>query len=249
MSYNLVATSKTPAFIIYLIDISKSMQEELDGAPKIEHVNRAIEKVLVRMVQRSTKGEIISPRYRLSIVAYSDGPMDILGKVETISEIAKRGRPKLSVTNLTNTHAAFTYALNLLKQELPKLNNHPAPMVCHLTDGRYTGDDPEPVARQIMEMRNNDGQVLIENIYLGPNLTKQPITDLENWPGVRSASELNDPYAVKLFNISSPLPELYSDVILEEGYGLQTGSRMIIPGTSKELIELAFTMSGATPIA
>ena len=38
MSDEVVATTKTPAFIIYLIDISGSMDEEFDGARKIEHV-------------------------------------------------------------------------------------------------------------------------------------------------------------------------------------------------------------------
>ena len=249
MSYNLVATSKTPALIIYLIDISKSMEEELDGAPKIEHVNQAIEKILMRMVKRSTKGEVISPRYRLAITPYSDKPIDILGKIEAINDVARRGKPRLSVSAATDTAAAFLWARDLLRLELPKLAGFPAPMVCHLTDGRYTGSDPEPIAREIMKMGNDDGNVLVENIYVGPNLTKHPITDIENWPGIMSASELNDAYAQKLFSMSSPLPESYANVILEEGYGMKSGARMLIPGTNQELIELAFTMSGATPIA
>jgi uncharacterized protein YegL len=249
MSYNLVATGKTPALIIYLIDISGSMSESLDGMPKIEHVNQAIEKVLVRMVQRSTKGEVISPRYRLAMAAYSDNPIDILGGIQTIDDVAKKGRPKLSATSLTNTHSAFTWARDLLKQELPNLNGQPAPMVCHLTDGQFTGSDPTPIAQEIMQMSNDDGNVLIENIYVGPNLTHQPITDAESWPGLSDVSELNNQYAQQLFHISSPLPGSYADVIQEEGYKLNAGSRMLIPGTNKELIELAFAMSGATPTA
>jgi hypothetical protein len=249
MSYNLVATGKTPALIIYLIDISGSMSEPLDGMPKIEHVNQAIEKVLVRMVQRSTKGEIISPRYRLAMAAYSDNPIDILGGVQTISDVAKKGRPKLSATSLTNTHSAFAWARDLLQQELPNLNGQPAPMICHLTDGQFTGSDPTPIAQEIMQMSNDDGQVLIENIYVGPSLTHQPITDAESWPGLSDVSELNNQYAQQLFHISSPLPSSYADVIHEEGYQLKAGSRMLIPGTNKELIELAFAMSGATPTA
>ena len=70
MAYTILATSKTPALIIYLIDVSGSMEENLDGAQKIQHVNNAIEGVLIRMIQRSTKGEVISPRYRLSLVLY-----------------------------------------------------------------------------------------------------------------------------------------------------------------------------------
>ncbi len=43
----------------------------------------------------------------------------------------------------------------------------PAPLVCRMTDGQYSGHDPEPVAREIMSMRNNDGNVLLQNIYDG----------------------------------------------------------------------------------
>jgi hypothetical protein len=122
-------------------------------------------------------------------------------------------------------------------------------MICHLTDGQFNGSDPEPIAEEIKRMSNDDGNVLIENVFLGSNLTKQPIRDLESWPGITDIVELEDTYATKLFNMSSRLPESYANVILEEGYALKPGCRMLIPGTSKDLIELAFSMSGATPTA
>jgi uncharacterized protein YegL len=247
-SYGLIATSRAPALVIYLIDVSKSMGEELDGMPKIEHVNQAIAEVLTSMVERSTKGEYISPRYRLGLIAYSDSTIDLIGGIKTIDEVAKKGKPTFFTSTTTNTHAAFTYALELLKQEMPKMPDAPAPMVCHLTDGRYTGHDPEPVVRQILQMGNADGKVLVENIYLGPNLTDKPILNIKSWPGIMSASELSGQYAQKLFNMSSVLPESYANVIQEMGYGMQPGSRMIIPGTNQDLIELAFVMSGATPM-
>jgi hypothetical protein len=250
MSYEIVATTRTPALIVYLIDISKSMSLPLDGSPRIEHVNRAIGNILQRMVQRSTKGEIVSPRYRLAMFAYSDYPMDILdGKVETISEVVRRGQPRLSVSNLTDTYAAFVAARDLLRRELANQAGRPAPMVCHLTDGEYTGADPEPVAREIMNMKTDDGPVLIENIFVGDNLLKKPIADIEAWPGIRSESDIADQYATKLFRMSSPLPPSYQEMIESEGYSLQAGCRMLIPCSNRDLIELAFTMSGATPTA
>lgn len=63
MPYDIPATRVAPALIIYLLNISSSMQKELDGVPKIEHVSRALEKVLISMVRRSTKGEIIASRH------------------------------------------------------------------------------------------------------------------------------------------------------------------------------------------
>jgi len=249
MPYEALATGKTPALIIYLLDCSTSMGDKLDGTPKIEHVNQAMEKVLVRMVQRSTKGEIISPRYRVAMIAYSDKPNDVLNGIQPINEVVQRGTPQFTTMGMTDTAGAFQVARDLLRQELPKLAGHPAPMVCHLTDGQYNGADPEPIARDIMQMGNDDGNVLVENIFVGSNLTHQPISSTESWTGISDEGDLADGYAKKLLQMSSPLPSSYASVIQELGYGLQAGSRMLIPGTSKDLIELAFAMSGATPTA
>ena len=249
MSYDAVATSKTPALIIYLLDCSTSMGEALDGASKMDHVNQAIEKVLVRMVQRSTKGEVVAPRYRLAMIAYSDRATDVLNGIKPISDVVRQGTPGFTAQGMTDTAGAFQVARDMLRQELPKLAGHPAPMVCHLTDGQFNGSDPEPIAREIMQMSNDDGNVLVENIFLGSNLTRQPISNIETWEGITDEGDLADDYAKKLLRISSPLPATYASVIQELGYGLRADSRMLIPGVNKELIELAFAMSGATPTA
>lgn len=248
MPYQTKATSATPALVIYLLDCSGSMQDPLDGVPKIDHVNNALAGVLERMTQRSTKGEVISARYRLAFIAYNDQPIDLLGGIKTIDEVMAKGRPRLTPGGRTDSAAAFAYARDLLRKELPGIAGHPAPMICHLTDGQFTGSDPLPVAQEIMQMANADGSILVENIYVERNLTLQPILDTEKWPGVSDESEISDVYARKLFAISSPLPDGYAATIADDGYALRAGSRMLIPGTSKDLIELAFAMSGATPV-
>ena len=96
-------------------------------------------------------------------------------------------------------------------------------------------------------MSNADGNVLIENIFVGENLTEQPITDFKSWGGLSSEGELKSIHAKKLFPISSELPPSYAEVLNEDGYQLKPGSRMLIPGTNRDLIQLAFAMSGATP--
>jgi hypothetical protein len=249
MDYRIPATRNTPALIVYLLDISGSMGERFETGTKIDYVNRAMAGALQRMIQRSTRGELISPRYRIAMAAYSDSVYDLLGGIEAIDRVASRGTPKLSPTNSTNTYAAFEWARDLLRREVPNLYGKPAPMVCHLTDGQYTGADPEPLAAEIIQMANDDGNVLVENIYVGDDLTRQPINGIERWRGVLQEGELKNPYAQKLFRMSSPLPASYASMIGEEGYSLEAGSRMLIPGSSSELIELAFAMSGATPTA
>jgi hypothetical protein len=183
------------------------------------------------------------------MISYSDKPTDVLNGIQPISEIMRRGTPEFVAMGMTDTAGAFQVARDLLQQELPNLSGHPAPLVCHLTDGQFNGADPEPLAREIMQMANDDGNVLVENIYVGPNLTQEPISSIKSWPGITDAGELADDYAKKLLEMSSPLPSNYASVIQEMGYGLSAGCRMLIPGTNKGLIELAFAMSGATGAA
>lgn len=249
VEYSISATRTTPALVVYLIDISGSMAEAFERSTKIDYVNRAIASALQRMIQRSTRGELISPRYRIAMAAYSDSVFDLLGGVESIDRVASRGTPRLSPTNSTDTYSAFVWARDLLRAEMPSLQGKPAPMVCHLTDGQFTTSDPEPIATEIKQMANDDGSVLVENIYVGPELTKAPISSIERWPGCVHESDLKNAYAQKLFRMSSVLPSSYASVIGEEGYALEAGSRMLIPGSNSELIELAFAMSGATPTA
>ena len=163
MSYSIPATSKTPALIIYLLDVSGSMGDEINGKPKIEIVSDALHQVAVRMVQRSTKGTTVAPRYNIAMYAYSSQVTDLLGGIKTVAELAQMGVPRLQPMDATDTAAAFREAESLLKAELPNLQNNPVPLICHMTDGEYnTGGDPEEIARRIMEMEVPDGKVLVE---------------------------------------------------------------------------------------
>ncbi len=245
--YSVPATSATPALIIYLLDVSGSMGQDVgNGKKRIEIVTDALQKVAVKMVQRSTKGTIVAPRYRIAMYAYSSQVIDLLGGIKTIDELATMGVPKLTTLDLTDTAAAFSEVENLLRSELSNLNDCPAPLVCHMTDGLFNGSDPSPVAQRIMNMSVPDGSVLVENIYIGSGLLSVP--DVSSWPGISSGGELPDAYCQKLFEMSSEIPESYLNVMNEFGYQLQSGARMFFPGDEPDLVELGFVMSGATPV-
>jgi len=249
MSYDILATSQTPALVIYVLDVSGSMSYRLNGKPRIEVVMDALSATLQQMVFRCTKGGQISPRYRLAIYAYSDRVYDILGGIMTIDQVANLGVPDLSTMNATATDLAFMEVEKLLVKELPNLNNCPAPLVCHMTDGEYSRGNPEPIARRIMQMRNSDGNVLIENIFISDNLLDQPITDPSSWNGVTSGTILRNNYANTLRSISSPLPESYRIMMLESGYNLSPDAVMMLPGINSELVEMGFVMSMSTPVS
>jgi len=246
MAYEILATSRTPALIIYLLDVSASMVRPLGDKRRIDAVMEAFHASLRQMVFRSTKGGRLAPRYRLALLAYSDHVYDLLGGIKPVDHVARLGTPELRTMRTTDTARAFAQAEKLLRAELPNLQRCPAPLICHITDGEYTGEDPEPIVRRIMQMKVPDGPVLVENIFISDEILTEPITDPRRWPGILPETELAGDYARKLRAISSPLPSSYWQVMREMGYRLDPRAVMLLPGTSPELVAMGFQMSTST---
>lgn len=250
MSYTTLADAQRPALVIYLLDVSASMEQKLGDKKRIEVATDALAAALRTMILRSTKGTRLSSRYRVAMFAYSDNTHDLLGGIKSIAEVAKKGVPKLSTMNLTNTADAFKAVEELLKRELPQLASSPAPLVCHLTDGMFNGEDPEPIVQRIKQMRVPDGHVLVENIFISDAILTKPIAAPHQWPGVRPNTALANEYATKLRAMSSPLPASYRDTMQEMGgYNMASDAVMMLPGISPELIKMGFVMSSSTPVA
>jgi hypothetical protein len=248
MSYAVLATARTPALVIYLLDVSASMSQPLGQRRRIDIVMEALKTTLQQMVFRSTKGGRVSPRYRIGMLAYSDHVYDLLDGIKTVEQVAHLGVPDLSPMRTTETAKGFAQVERFLHAELPNLRDAPAPLVCHMTDGEFTGQDPEPIVRRIMGLSVPDGPVLIENIFVADALGSEPIRDVRQWPGILAETPLANDYARKLQALSSPLPESYRIGLLEYGYRLVPGALMLLPGTSADLVGLGFQMSAATPV-
>jgi hypothetical protein len=249
MPYEQLATTESPALIIYVLDVSASMSLPLGGKRRIDVVSDALQAAFARLVFRSTKGVRVAPRYRLGLLAYSDHVYDLLDGVRTITDVAPRGLPALSPLRTTDTARAFIEVERILERELARRPNGPAPLICHMTDGEYTGDDPEPVVSRIKSMPTHDGPVLLENIFISDAILDEPLDNARRWSGIDARTDLRSSYAETLRRLSSPLPDGYRRVLLEEGYQIAPGALMLLPGMSPELVELGFVMSTATPVA
>jgi len=249
--YHTLATSQTPALVLYLLDVSASMDRRLDERTRLQVALDALREALSAMLFRSTKGAKIAPRYLVGIFAYSSQVIDVLDGVHPIDRAAPLLDHRLQriVTQQgTETSQAFYYAVQVLKEWLPRLYHAPAPLICHLTDGEYTGFDPEPLARYIMQLRVRDGYVLMQNIYLSEQFSKLAPSP-QNWHGIQSNTPLNDPYARKLRNMSSVLPETYRQYLSEFlGANVHPDSYMLFPGHTPAFIRFAFQMSAATGV-
>ena len=253
--YTNVATSSTPATILFVLDVSGSMGSEFgssgeDGTTRtrLDVVQSALHRALQILMARAAKGDIVSPRYRIAIIGYSSTIHEPFSGFKTIDEVAKLGKFKLAPTDATDTALAFGKARDMLKAELANLTDkHPAPLVCHMTDGEYNGGDPGPIAREIMGMATADGNILVENIFVCDDALAAP-EDIEEWPGVQASTDLANPYARKLFDMSSEIPDVYRRLINEYGYGLEHGARLMFPGQTEDLLKLGFVMSGMTQV-
>ncbi|HLZ30965.1 MAG TPA: protein kinase [Chloroflexota bacterium] len=262
--YTTLATKDSPALIIYLLDLSRSMNTAFGATTRVQAVKDALNDIAREIVSQSTKGGIVSPRYRLAILGYSDGVVDLFtgqpvvvgqtGSVKSITEIALKrliAGLKIEIGDNTNTAAGLEAVEAILKQELPKLEKCPAPLVCHLTDGIYTTKtaDPEPVARRIKDMRVPDGNVLVETVFMSDSVWPSPITNIHQWRGIDPSTKLVDKYAEKLRSMSSVLPETWRVELNRQAYPLNPNSVMLLPGTSTDLVRLAFQMSGLSGTA
>ncbi|MGF7050467.1 hypothetical protein J2T13_005016 [Paenibacillus sp. DS2015] len=249
MNYTIQASQRTPALIIYLIDISASMNMLMDNKRRIDIVYDALSLALRQMVFRSTKGNRLAPRYRIAILTYSDDVYDLLNGIKGIDEIAAAGSlPDLTPVRFSDSAKAFLQAERILQAELPHMQDCPAPLICHMTDGVATGEDPEPIAKRIMEMSVPDGNVLVEHIFISDHMLEEPITQPHRWKGILPDTTLRDEHAVKLRRMSSVLPESYREMLVESDYLLCSGAIMMLPGSHSELVSIGFQMSAATPV-
>jgi uncharacterized protein YegL len=254
--YTQPATSDTPAHILYLLDVSGTMKNDLEGRPRIKWLEDALEYTLDYLIdQRSYDGEVYRPRYKIAIVTYSNRVDDSLtdGEFVDVKDFWNEGLPEFSPSGETFTKGAFEYAYRMLKKLLkdPTVQEKcPAPVVCHVTDGQYNiGGDPTAIASKIKGLRNRDGYVLVQNLFVKDDLLTTPIKDASSWTGFMPEdveTAFKSKYAHTLFNMSSSLPESYAGVLADADFNLAPGSRMMYPGQNYDLIKLAFVASTAT---
>jgi hypothetical protein len=227
-----------------------------NGKKRVEVISDALGEIAVTMTARSTKGMIVSPRYRVAIYVYNDEVYDLLGGVQSIDQLVRDGIPELRANDAkghTQTAKAFVEAERLLQRELPNIQHCPAPIVCHMTDGEHDNNSsPIPIVERIKRLTTQDGAVLVENIFMSDTILANPVRNVAQWSGIApDGSDFSKgpegDYARTLMRISSPLPSSFSEQIVNEtGYALEAERPMMYPGSSIDFVRLAFTVSAGT---
>ena len=248
MLYTQIATSRTPALVIYLIDAIRFMNMPCGATTKIQMVNKVLRETIQEIVRRSMSDGTVQPHYKIAIFAYHTKVEDVLGGICDLPDLIKRGVPAISADGETHTTAGFMAVETLLQNQLRRFQDSPAPLVCHLSDGLITGRNPVSVVKRIKAMAVNDGPVLVENVYVADKTLRSSVPDWSQWSGVLKPRQLTNAYAKFLFHLSSPLPESYRQNINNYGYDLQKGAAFFFPGTKTELVRLAFPIATVTQL-
>ncbi len=244
--YQILASSKTPGLIIFLVDASPSMNKGFQGETRIDKTNQLLFNLAVKLVQLSTKGTTVIPRYRIAMFAYSSKAIDLLVGIKDIEQVAQLGIPQLTTLDMSDENNAFGEVENLILSEIPNLQDCPAPLVYHITDGDSNRADLILMLQRIMQLITPDGNLIVVNVLVNDSLQAK-MSNEQSWKGFQSAEEIDLPYGRLLFEVSSAVPETYRTVMEEYGFAISANSRLLFPAHYTELCKLAFPRPAATP--
>ena len=251
MQYKNKATSTHPAFVVFLIDISASMNEKMpDGRTRIRVVESFLYETIQSMSHRSTNQNVFKPRYKVSLLAYSELFWNVWTK--PIDEIMVDDIPEFETQTATDPANAFRAAKLVIEDEISTWSDYylekcPAPMVIHITDAELKEEfeDPTIAAKELMSVQVPDGKVLVNNIFISRYI-KPPKQSVKKWPGYFPEDTTGDPFGDILLRISSPVPVPYILECKTKEIGLLPGSVFLFPGINNDFIRAGFVMSEGT---
>ena len=241
-----------PSLIVFMIDQSGSMVDPfgMGGGRKhakaAEVVNKALETLLSRSVKAdyfeiaiigygSKVGSVFDAQDRVKIrdlgstakleeveISYPD---DNGGTItQTVSQrvwlkpVASGGTPMCEA--LDHTHDLVKAWLE--DKQRDREYAFP-PVVINITDGESSDGNPIEPARRILELKNEEGNVLLINVHL----SSKPASPIEYPDSEEQLDVLKDQYANQLFLMSSTLPEYMrnSPAAKAQGYRLRELAR------------------------
>lgn len=245
MPHETIPTTENPAHIIYVIDINNSLKTRIGDHSQLVIIHKLLEISLAQMMFRSPGRQKGPSAYRVAIITAGAKAEDLFGGFIPAEEILEKGIPPFDPAgSYTDALGAFERIIKLLQRELPHMQKGPAPIVVHLHAGKPTGAI-EPMAERIMSMQVPDGNVLIENIYVGKNVSEEMIVDPYKWGGVLLFSK--DPSSENFLNTSSEIPNSYCRTMRNAGFNLDEWAFLAVPGHVLDLLVMGFYLALSGP--
>lgn len=230
-TYDAQISRENPGCLIFLIDQSGSMDNEIDGRAKKEVVADAINRVLENLVINCTRGNDPKPRdyFDVGVWGYGDDRVrrafdEDLVSITKLSGIARR-MEKGSAVRFEPVAGGNTPMAEAFRTILPVLRDWTArrpgsfpPTVINLTDGEYTGDNPASAARQLMELGTDDGRLILINCHISSGNGGAMVSFPSGPAGLTG-------WAAELFAMSTALPACMRQRAKGHGYELKPGAR------------------------
>ncbi len=140
---------------------------------------------------------------------------------------------------VANSNTPMVKALKLAQQWIDDwIAEHPdsyPPVVINISDGAATDGDPLEVAKELIDMSTNDGNLLFWNCHLSEIKDAQPLT----FPSEKGVLPPNDKFAGQLFEMSSVLPPGFKRLAQERSLEVSDTSRAYVFNAGlDELMEL-----------
>ena len=258
--YEKKISRQNPGLIVPILDDSGSHGDSLPGTsdPKYQWVERYCGHILKELLARSSElagDEVkIKPRYYLNTIVYGGSPalwgdegMDIEAVVQQYTQ-AGNSLGLGGKHGGTNAKAAFQMAYDYLCRAIKdeRFKDSFPPMVFHETDGE-SQTDATAVAEQIMQLATADGNVLLVNAYIGTQ-TSLSYKGPEDFPGYVDAAEAGPAQDnVRLFNMSSPMPDCIHQNLVDDGIfpNLRAGARLFFDVRTKEMLKHTIQVVGS----
>jgi hypothetical protein len=262
MSYQKMASRKSPALVYLLLDDSASMTDNLPGTsdPKFLWVARDTGLIGQELLERSTEMRdgvpAVKARYFLSLTSYG-GSCQRWGQpvmsVEAFFQKATKDSDDFGLGGKfgsTDTAGAFQTALADLLQVVvdPRFTDSFPPLLFHLTDGE-SQTDARSIADQIKQLAVSDGNVLIVNGYIGTQ-TSLNYKGPEDFPGYMDAAEAGPSQDnLRLFEMSSVAPDTIQQNLVKEGIfpKFRPGARLFFDVRTKDMLKHVVQVIGSIP--
>ncbi len=260
MSYEQKVSRAKPTLIGLVVDDSGSTADVLPGTsdPIYQWIERYVGIIFQELLSRSSEvkgdGVVIKPRYYLTVVRYGSAPK-IWGSpemdIETAVERFAKSNQSLGLGGHlggTDAAAAFEAMSEHLTQSLAgeHFRDSFPPMVFHLTDGE-SHTDATAIARRMMQLTTQDGNVLVANVYIGTQ-TSLNYQGPEDFPGYLEAGEAGPSEDnLRLFQMSSLTPQSMEANLTTEGIfpRLRSGARLFFDVRTKEMLKHAIQVIGS----
>lgn len=260
MAYEAEISRRSPGLFIFLLDQSRSMSRKITGSGHSKAVEAcdAINRQLNELINRCTKSEGIRPYFDIGVIGYgyksgeargliSEKPISITELENHILKMEKRAEvidgeaieiefpiwfePVASYD--TPMTGAFKIAKDWVESWVAEHLNSFPPVIINIGDGGSSDGDPKEVAREIMDIKTEDGNVLIWNCHLSEK-DERPIS----FPKIELELP-EDKHARSLFEISSEIPDPMVAIAKEEFSNVESGCKAYVFNANlEELIKL-----------